>query len=162
MPSTSTVKHAGNRALRKGRVSITGQAYVVTTVTHDRRQIFSGFDIACAASKTLSTPRLWPDAKLLAWVLMPDHVHLLIELGQREPLALVVQRVKSITATVLRRFPDMPDRIWQRGYHDHAIREVEDMKAAARYLVANPLRAGLAKDIGAYPFWDAIWLTSSP
>jgi putative transposase len=32
------------------------------------------------------------------------------------------------------------------------------MRAIARYVVANPLRAGLAGTIGDYPYWDAVWL----
>lgn len=51
--------------------------------------------------------------------------------------------------------------VWQRTYHDHALRREEDLRAAARYVVANPLRAGLAEGIGDYPFWDAAWLPSS-
>jgi len=48
--------------------------------------------------------------------------------------------------------------IWQPNYHDHAIRKDEDLRALARYIVANPLRAGLVKRIGEYPWWDSIWL----
>jgi REP element-mobilizing transposase RayT len=49
-------------------------------------------------------------------------------------------------------------RLWQPGYHDHALRREEDLVATARYLVANPLRAGLVQHIGDYPLWDAVWL----
>ena len=48
--------------------------------------------------------------------------------------------------------------LWQRGYHDRALRRDEDLKAAARYIVMNPLRAGLVKRPGDYPLWDAVWL----
>ncbi|MEQ7866160.1 transposase, partial [Xanthomonas sp. WHRI 8393] len=34
----------------------------------------------------------------------------------------------------------------------------DDLRLAARYLIANPLRAGLVERVGDYPFWDAIWL----
>ncbi len=49
-------------------------------------------------------------------------------------------------------------RIWQRGYHDHAIRYQESIKDIARYIVANPLRAGLVKSLRYYPYWNAMWL----
>jgi len=48
--------------------------------------------------------------------------------------------------------------LWQKGYFDRALRREEDLKAMARYIVANPLRAGLVEHIGQYPLWDAIWL----
>jgi putative transposase len=51
-----------------------------------------------------------------------------------------------------------PHRLWQKGYHDRAIRREEDLLAVARYIVANPLRAGLVKRVGDYPLWDAVWL----
>lgn len=49
-------------------------------------------------------------------------------------------------------------RVWQRGFHDRALRQEEDLIATARYVVANPLRAGLVDRIGDYPWWDAVWL----
>ncbi len=49
-------------------------------------------------------------------------------------------------------------RVWQKGYHDRAVRREEDLRHIARYIVANPLRAGLVRKVGDYPLWDAIWL----
>ena len=48
--------------------------------------------------------------------------------------------------------------VWQRGFHDHALRRDEDVIQAARYIVANPLRAGLVSRVGDYPLWDTIWM----
>ncbi|GBH14379.1 REP element-mobilizing transposase RayT [Pseudomonas syringae pv. actinidiae] len=38
------------------------------------------------------------------------------------------------------------------------MRNEQDMAGLARYIVANPLRAGLVKKLGDYPLWDAIWV----
>ena len=51
--------------------------------------------------------------------------------------------------------------IWQPNYHDHAVRRDEDLRVLARYIVANPLRAGLVERIGDYPWWDSIWLDAA-
>ena len=64
----------------------------------------------------------------------------------------VVAAVKAVTAHGLGK------RIWQSGFHDHALRREEDLAQLARYIVANPLRAGLAQRVGDYPHWDAAWL----
>jgi hypothetical protein len=48
--------------------------------------------------------------------------------------------------------------VWKPGFHDRALRHEDSMVDAARYIVANPLRAGLVERVGDYPFWDAIWL----
>jgi hypothetical protein len=46
-------------------------------------------------------------------------------------------------------------RLWQPGFHDHALRLEEDRNRVAEYLLANPLRRGLATEIGGYPHWDS-------
>ena len=44
-------------------------------------------------------------------------------------------------------------------HYDHVLRNDEDVRATARYIVADPLRAGLVDSIGDYPLWDAVWLS---
>ena len=43
--------------------------------------------------------------------------------------------------------------------YDRAARKHDDIRRIARYIVANPLRAGLVQNIGDYPHWDCIWMT---
>lgn len=92
------------------------------------------------------------DATTLAFVIMPDHMHWLMQLEGATALSNVVGAVKAVTAHGL------GGRIWQSGFHDHALRQEEDLAKLARYIVANPLRAGLVQRIGDYPHWDAVWL----
>ena len=47
---------------------------------------------------------------------------------------------------------------WQDGFHDHALRKEDDLIDVARYIVANPVRAGLVRKVGDYSLWDAKWL----
>jgi len=99
----------------------------------------------------------WGDARPLCWIFMPDHWHGLVELGEHDGLALVMNRVKSLVSKQLRLIePDAS--IWAHGFHDHALRQDEDIQAAARYIIANPLRSGLVKLVCDYPYWDCIWL----
>jgi len=88
---------------------------------------------------------------------MPDHFHWLIELRGR-CLSTVLQRTKSRSARAINTASGSKGPFWQHGFHERAIRRHEDIVIVARYLVANPLRAGLAKRLGDYPHWDAIWL----
>ncbi|MFC5526621.1 transposase [Rhodanobacter ginsengisoli] len=46
-------------------------------------------------------------------------------------------------------------RLWEKGFHDHALRRDESVEKAARYIIANPVRAGLVRDPMDYPYWDA-------
>jgi hypothetical protein len=49
--------------------------------------------------------------------------------------------------------------VWERGFHDRALRHEDDLVDMARYLVLNPVRARVVRRIGDYPYWDAIWCT---
>jgi putative transposase len=93
----------------------------------------------------------------LAWVLMPDHLHWLFVLRDGA-LDKVMRRVKSRSAIRIRRIGGGDGPVWQKGYHDHAARTEEDLLAMARYVVANPVRAGLVQSLREYPLWDATWL----
>jgi REP element-mobilizing transposase RayT len=90
---------------------------------------------------------------------MPDHLHWLIQLNQRWPLPRVVKTLKARSSLTINRHLGQHGSLWQKAYYDHAVRKDEDIRTIARYIVANPLRAGLVQDIGDYPHWDCIWMT---
>ena len=71
-------------------------------------------------------------------------------------LATVVNRIKSASAREANRALGRVGALWQRAFHDHALRSDEDVVAVAHYIVANPIRAGLARQAGQYPFWNAV------
>ena len=89
---------------------------------------------------------------------MPDHLHLLLALGNAEPLPELMQRMKAITSKVAKaNAPEHFHRTWMPGYHDRALRREENIVVVARYIVANPLRAGLVRRLRDYPHWGSIW-----
>lgn len=108
-------------------------------------------------SRHLAAPGSMEDASLMCWVIMPDHLHILVQLGSRS-LAKVINRLKSRSAIALNREIGRKGRFWESGFYDHALRKEEDAIGIARYIVANPLRANLVNDIRHYPFWNSIWL----
>nr|WP_235871613.1 transposase [Pseudoxanthomonas winnipegensis] len=129
----------------------------MTFTTHDRRPWFLEWRHADVVAAHLARPSSWGSAKLLCWVLMPDHWHGLLELGD-EALDRVVGRAKASATFAWHVQASEPGPLWARGFHDHALRREEDVLRVARYIVANPLRASLANSVGQYPYWDAIWL----
>jgi len=145
-------------ALRRGRYSLPQQIYCITTVTRDRRPLFT--DIIIARLLVRELRRLHDDGNVhsLAWVVMPDHLHWMIQLNENWPLYRVVKALKGRSARTINRHLRRQGSLWQRAYFDRAVREHEDFRRIARYIVANPLRAGLALDMGSYPHWDCIWM----
>ena len=139
-------------ALRTGRHSAAGQVYHITTVTKNRVPVFSELDAGRLLVRELMTVQAEGLAETLCYVVMPDHLHWLLALQGGGSLATLMQRVKGRSAHRISRL------FWQAGFYDHAVRQDEDLRATARYLVANPLRAGLVGGLGDYPLWDAAWL----
>jgi putative transposase len=145
------------RDLRKGRFSEHGRTYLITTIVQDRRPIFADWQIGRLLVDELRTSEKNGVAQSLAWVVMPDHLHWLVAL-QSGSLPALMQRIKGHSAIAINRALCGEGQLWQKGFHDHALRKDEDVQTVARYIVANPLRAGLVERIGDYPLWDAIWL----
>ena len=125
---------------------------MVTTVTLGRRPVIADFLAARQMVGVLRQAQARGQATTLAYVLMPDHLHWLMQLGEGQDLSACVQRIKSISA----RQHGTP--LWDKGFHDHAVRAEEDLANLARYIVLNPVRAGLVSRTGLYPHWDAVWV----
>ena len=128
--------------LRKGRYSQAGQIYLITTVTRDRKPVFGNFNAARILIRALREEQNLGRADTLAFVVMPDHLHWLMTLGEVAALSVVVRAVKAVSAKKL------GGALWQRGFHDHALRREEDLLGVARYVVANPVRADLGGQSG--------------
>src|SRR5690606_41587155 len=77
---------------------------------------------------------------------------------QHEPLGSVVGRMKSASGVHANRVLARTGPVWEPAFHDHALRRDEDLRSVARYIIANPVRAGLVDRPGDYPFWDCIWM----
>jgi len=147
-------KHGKN--LRKGRFSEPGRIYQLTCVSYRRQHFFSNFASARLVVQALMQEQL--RAATLCFVLMPDHLHWLIQLQQNISLATIMQSIKSRSSHNINRRLGRTGRVWQQGYHDHGLRREEDVKDTARYIIANPIRAGLVASVMDYPHWDAVWI----
>ena len=147
-----------SKALRHGRFSAAKNSYIVTCVCHDRAPTFLPLNHARLAVNAIRHSDIQVFSRTFAFVIIPDHLHWLFELGDRDSLSRVVQRAKSQVTRELRQSGVAIEQLWQPGFHDHAVRDEESLTAIARYIVANPLRAGLVQTVRDYPHWDCIWL----
>ena len=80
-----------------------------------------------------------------AWVIMPNHIHLLF--SPRVAVEKLIQAWKGHSARLLGRGP-----IWQRDYHDTMIRDADHFANALRYIRRNPVKAKLP--VGRYTLWE--------
>jgi len=121
--------------LRIGRHSEPGRIYLLTFVTRERMPVFDNWRLGRQVVHVLQ--REAGSADTLCYVVMPDHVHWLMQLTGRKSLSAVVRTVKAASAMRINRMRGSREPLWQKGFHDHALRREEDVRALARYVIAN-------------------------
>jgi putative transposase len=125
--------------------------YFVTSITSGRRRLFQ---VAANAEllllETLQAYRRQGHYKLHAFVVMPDHIHLLLT-PQGETIERVMGFIKGGSSHRLA----SKRPVWQRGFSDHRIRDAEDFRTRRAYIHQNPVRAGMVDLPESYPFSSA-------
>lgn len=129
----------GHAALRRGRASIPSATYFLTLGTQNRGEGLHFDQAANALWAEIDALDSSSDWKMRCAVIMPDHLHLLITLGERLSLSQTVQRLKAKTTPALR---DVK-LSWATGYYDHRLLPEEGALAVFLYIYLNPYRANL-------------------
>lgn len=93
--------------------------------------------------------------RLYAWVVMPNHVHVLIRPLSGHNLAEIVQSWKSFTAKQANRVLGLSGHFWQKEYFDRYARNERHFAAAVSYIERNPVKAGLCPSREAWEFGSA-------
>jgi putative transposase len=128
----------------------TTATYFVTSATFDRRRIFQVKETAALLIETLQHYRAQGHYKLHAFVVMPDHIHLLIT-PNGGTIERAMQLIKGgFSKKIGSKFP-----VWQKGYDDRRMRDAEEFIARKRYIHENPVRAHMVADTADYPFSSA-------
>ncbi len=90
--------------------------------------------------------------RLLAWCVMPNHVHAMIETVEGISLSDVLHSWKSYTANQANAVLGRQGEFWQREYHDRYIRDAEHYAKALHYIEENPVKSGLVKQAVEWSF----------
>ncbi|MBN1942996.1 MAG: class I tRNA ligase family protein, partial [Phycisphaerae bacterium] len=80
---------------------------------------------------------------LLAWAIMPNHVHAILCPRGEEELSGIIHSWKSFTAKEINRLLDRQGPLWMEEYYDHLIRDQEDLNHQVNYVLSNPDKANL-------------------
>ncbi|MGD9714390.1 MAG: transposase [Thermomicrobiales bacterium] len=89
---------------------------------------------------------------------MPDHVHLLLEVGKDDLIA-VIGDVKSCVAREWWGFGGERSP-WQRRFYDRGVRTSRQFEEVVRYILGNPVESGLCEDWEEYPYFSGVLLRS--
>lgn len=92
---------------------------------------------------------------LISWVIMPNHVHVLLRPLLGKPLDKIIHSLKSFTAHKANKILGRQGRFWMREYFDRYIRDFDHFQKAVRYIEKNPVKAGLCQEPADWPFSSA-------
>lgn len=104
------------------------------------------------AGAMASALRFWHGKRyrLLAWCIMPNHVHVVVRFFPGHELGTVVRSWKQHSTKAAKHALGVTGRFWQREYYDRLIRNGEELDRAIRYVLKNPEKAGLKN-------WPWVW-----
>jgi putative transposase len=126
-------------------------AYFVTSVTRGRRRWFSEPRTAEAVVATLLKSCERHEFRVIAYCVMPDHIHALV-LGENDGSNLKKMMRLFKQTSSFQFHAETGELLWRISYHDRVLRGEEAVEDIARYIWANPLRAGLVSDFRSYPY----------
>ena len=125
--------------------------YFVTICTSNRLPVFKDVDAVEMVLSQLLRCVLRSDLAVLAYCFMPDHLHaLLVAESDTASVLECVRLFKQVTAFGHRR--QTGDALWQAGFFERVMRDSEEAAVVARYILENPVRAGLTRTFQEYPF----------
>lgn len=141
-------------------------AYVEARTPEQRRRIQALLDAgrgscilrdARIADEVISAWRYFDGVRyaLHAWVVMPNHVHVVATQHESWPLPKVIHSWKSYTAHRIRKVIGGRGRVWSPDYFDRFIRDDAHFLAAIDYVEHNPRKAGLVTSPKEWPFSTA-------
>lgn len=125
--------------------------YFLTICTYNRTRVFVEDRSVALVTAQLTRTAAAQRFSLIAYCLMPDHIHLLAA-GTHEgsDFKQFTRIFKQQSAFHWKRSTGRI--LWQRSYFDRVLRRDEDTMAVARYIIENPVRAGLVARPGEYSY----------
>jgi len=123
----------------------------VTTRTAGSEEVFAHPEQAETLIETLlfGKDQDWYD--LLSFVVMPDHLHLVIVPNSRS-LSEIMKSIKGYSSRKINESLDRNGPIWENGYFDYLLDGREKLLARIRYIRENPVRDGIVEDVQDYPY----------
>lgn len=128
-------------------------AYFITASTYQRRTLFQTDRMALLLVDVFSNYRLQNKYLLHEFVVMPDHFHVL--LSPVASLEKAVQLIKGGFSYRAKRELEFSGEIWEKSFYDRRVRDAEEYERIRIYIHQNPVKRGLVKTVGEYPYSSA-------
>ena len=143
--------HTGNPGHLKNFDYLGRHRYFLTFCAFARRRHFTTAERVDVVRSQILRAAKEDDVAIIADCYMPDHVHMLAEgLATWSDCRRFITRAKQFSGYHFR--SAFGERLWQRYGYERVLRRDETTVATARYILENPVRAGLAANVTDYPF----------
>jgi putative transposase len=125
--------------------------YFLTFCTHNRRHIFTKPEAVALVLTQIERGADQERFAIVAYCFMPDHAHLLVEGRQDDSdCRRFIARAKQFSGFYFRK--EFAQPLWQRYGFERTLRDKDATLSVARYILENPLRAGLVDQVADYPY----------
>lgn len=141
--------------MKPGRLISPPGTYFITFSTWQRRRLFVVENYVRLFLQTFYRYRREGRFQVHAFVLMPEHVHLLITPANDVTLEHAVQLIKGGYSHALGSMLGRNREVWQRGFTDHRIRDSQDFLNHRDYIHRNPVERQLVTDPFEYKYCSA-------
>jgi putative transposase len=123
----------------------TRQLHYVTFTCYHRQQCLGSGYARDVFEQTLERIRRWYDFYIVGYVVMPEHVHLLVSEPERSSLAVALQMLKQVSS---RKLHDRTGAkaFWQKRYYDFNVFSERKRVEKLRYMHRNPVKRGLVEN----------------
>ena len=129
--------------------------YFITICAHMQQSLFQREDVAELMVATFLKYRDAGEFELYEYVVMPNHIHLLLSLNDDQRLSRVIQLIKGGFSHSLREHGIVFRAVWEQRYYDRRMRDANEFAEFARYIRQNPVRRGLVENAEDYPYSSA-------
>jgi putative transposase len=136
---------------RLPRVDVEGATYFISCGTDGQRPLLWRGKLSDLIVGLYAEARDRGDIALHAYVVMPEHYHVVLTLRKEKSISALVRRAHSLFwRRGAKWLPANVGRVWQRRFHDHLVRNEADFEQRVAYTHANPVKRGLVDDPTAY------------
>ena len=135
-------------------IQLENHCYHTISTTADRSPVFSNPELAMMVLDTIQFIRR-DKAQVLAFALMPDHLHFLVVPKPPFTISQVMQSTKGYSSRVINKVNGVKGKLWQQGFYDRVIRDEEQLNQTIAYIHENPVKAGLCLNAAGYQFSSA-------
>jgi len=133
-------------------IEMPGYAYFITTRLANNLSVFNDESCCRLLLTDLDFYRKELNYLIYGYVIMPDHFHWIIHPSEKADVSTIMNKIKGHSSFVINRQIKHRGKLWQKGYHDHVIRNGKDFEEKVNYIHNNPVRAELTEKMADHKF----------